>query len=148
MDYHDAHGPYIGAVASALTAAGLGATERYADPNDPRDGTIQITPAGILSGHTEVWVCWQEERGWWVLTEDERSGGREPFKGVTELRIATVASPETVTNAVIELSGLDVTAPGDSYADADFPVHEFDEDDPAFEAALAAYHPAEPATSD
>jgi len=142
IDYHDAHRPYLSAVADALTAAGVVVLDWSAEPNDPRDGSIQIQPIGALASHDEVWICWQEERAWFVLTIDERPDGRESAKFVHDMLICTVSSPETVVNVVIQRCGLDRTALADSFEDLDFSTHEFDIDDPAFEAALAAYAPS------
>ena len=40
--YHNAHEAYIGAVADCLDANGFPVADWFADPNDPRDGTIQL----------------------------------------------------------------------------------------------------------
>jgi hypothetical protein len=136
--YHEAHEAYISAVAAALTASGIEALDWYADPNDPRDGAVKTEPVGSWVDHDEVWIGWQEERAWAVLTIDKRTDSRYVY----DLDVCTVASPETVTNAVIAMAGLDGAAPTDNFSDEDFPGHEFDVDDPEFEAALAAYQEA------
>lgn len=138
--YHEAHEPYLGAVAAAFEAAGVEVITWFADANDPRDGAIQIDPAAVGSGADEVWVCWQEERRWYILTEHERAGGQEPAKVVVECICDTVASPETVVTSTLEHFKVSTEAvPGDDHPDVDFPDHTFDADNVALELALRRY---------
>lgn len=150
--YHDAHGPYIAAVAAALDAAGITTVSHFADANDPRDGAIELhtSETGVcrrVSSYDEVAVCWQEERGWWVLTVDRydepkwtgKGGYQTDSRQVYELGVAIVASPASVVLAVAEWAGLPLELDDDGHPDADFPGHEFDEDDVPLELALRHY---------
>lgn len=135
--YHDAHEPYIRAVAAALTAAGFEVLDWHADPNDPRDGAIQIRPVGDLD-HDEVWIGWSEERAWSILRIDEQEH-REPNRWVTDLNVGIVYSPWFVAGEVAEAAGLDFTLPDDGHPDVDFSGHTFDEDNIPLELALRHY---------
>lgn len=138
--YHAAHEPYLAAVADAFEAAGVEVITWFADANDPRDGAIQIDPEAVDSGADEVWVCWQEERRWYILTEHERPGAREPVKVIEECICDTVASPETVVRATLEHFKVSTDAVhGDDHPDVDFHGHEFDTDNVALELALRRY---------
>lgn len=135
--YHQAHEPYIQAVAAALTAAGVEVLDWHADPNDPRDGAIRVNVFGL--DYDEVWVCWQEERRWTVLLIDEHADGREPSRWVYDLEAGTVFSPESVVRAFAEHTGITLDPPADDFPDLDFPEHEFETDNVALELALRAY---------
>lgn len=135
-DYHRAHEPYINAVQQALTAAGFDVLDWHADPNDPRDGAVQIRPVGDLD-HDEVWVGWQEERGWHLLRIDEREHG-EANRWVTDLSVGLVYSPFSVAQAVAQEAGLTFLLPDDGHPDLDF-EHCFEDDDVPFELALRHY---------
>jgi hypothetical protein len=141
-NYHETHGPYIAAVAAALAAAGFPNDGGNAEPNDPRDGFIDLDLEPLRSAAPswtaeQVAVCWQEERGWWLLTvaDTTSSAGRYVYG----LDVATIAAPSTVVAAVAEKAGLNIEVAACGYPDVDFSAHEFDEDDPEFEAALAVY---------
>ena len=135
--YHDAHQAYIQAVADALTAAGFDVLDWHADPNDPRDGAIQIKPVGDLD-HDEAWIGWSEERGWSILRIDEREHA-EPNRWVTDLGAGTVYSPWFVAGQIAEEADLDFTLPDDGHPDADFPGHSFEDDNIPLELALRYY---------
>ncbi len=146
-DYHKAHEPYVHAVADTLAAAGFPNGGGNADPNDPRDGFVdldldklgQIDGKPIWPGQQQVAVCWQEERGWWLLTVADTASSDGRF--VYHLGVATIAAPSTVVAAVAEQAGLNIDVVDDGgRQDVDFPDHQQgDEEDPAFEAALAVY---------
>jgi hypothetical protein len=142
--YHSAHEPYAWAVVKTLENAGLVVDSWSAEPNDPRAIHIGFRVAAFHDPeHASVWlndevnVAWSEDRGWSVVTvaDSSKSDGRFVY----DLLIARVASPETVVNAVAEQVGERVIVPGDAFPDADFPEHAFEDDDPAFELALARY---------
>lgn len=139
--YHAAHEPYLSAVADAFEAAGVAVVTWFADANDPRDGAIQIDPKAVDSNADEVWVCWQEERRWYILTERERPpGGQESVKAVVECICDTVASPETVVRATLEHFKVSTDAiPSDDHPDMDFPGHYFETENVALELALRRY---------
>jgi len=144
--YHEAHEPYIAAVAAALDAAGFPTADFYADPNDPRDGAIKLDLGrqGTIGGqpiwrHDEVWIGWQEERGWWLLTEDRRPNGQDPSRFVYGLGVATVAAPRSVVLGVAERAGLTLELDDDGHPDVDFPGHQFTDDNVPLELALRHY---------
>lgn len=138
--YHAAHEPYLSAVADAFEAAGIEVVTWFADANDPRDGAIQIDPQAVDSSADEVWVCWQEERRWYLLTEHEQPSGRESVKVVVDCICDTVASPETVVRATLKHFKVSTdTIRSDDHPDVDFHEHEFDTDNVALELALRRY---------
>lgn len=157
--YHDAHEPYLRAVADALDAADIPTAGWFAEPNDPRDGFIDLDldRQPSIDGrpawpHDEVAVCWQEERGWWILAVDKldpphqnKGNWQTDQRNVYDLGVATVASPATVAAAVAEHAGLTVEIPDDGHPDLDFPDHQFDDDNPALELALRHYRTEAPA---
>jgi hypothetical protein len=144
IDYHERHEAYMSAVAAALAAAVFPNDGGNAEPNDPRDGFVglDLERLGTIDGKpiwtaTEVAVCWQEERGWFLLTIADPASNDGRF--VYELGIATIAAPSTVAVAVAEQAGLNIEVAADGHPDVDFPGHEFDDEDPEFEAALLHY---------
>ena len=141
------HEAYIDAVARAFDAAGFPTADCHADDNDPRDGWIgfDLDRQGTMDGkpiwpYDEVGVGWSEDRGWHLLTIDDPHGRDSRF--VSELDVARVASPWSVVMAVAEKAGLSLELTDDGHPDLDFPTHTFYDEDPAFEAALAAYREA------
>lgn len=88
----------------------------------------------------EVNLAWSEDRGWALVTvlESHRSEGRFVY----DLPVPRVAAPSTVAFAVAEQIGEDVAVHADAHPDVDFPDHSFEDDDPAFEQALAHYRKA------
>ena len=145
--YHRAHEAYIQAVYDAFAAADVPVRDWHADPNDPRDGAIEFDVKWVWDesgrpvwSHDEVWAGWSEDRGWHLLTIDDPDGRDSRF--VYGLPIARLASPETVVRAVADEAGVPVDVLADGFEDADFPEHTFEDDDPAFELALAVYREA------
>jgi hypothetical protein len=142
-DYHQAHEPYIRAVAAALAAAGFPNDGGNAEPNDPRDGFVDLDLGPLRTAvpgwkAEQVAVCWQEERGWWLLTVADTTSSDGRF--VYDLGVATVAAPSTVVAAVAAEVGLTKVPVSCDYPDVDFPDHvQEDEENPEFEAALAVY---------
>jgi hypothetical protein len=139
--YHDAHGPYIDAVALALEAAGFHTDDCFADANDPRDGWIgfDMGRQGTIDGrplwqYEEVGVGWSENRGWHLLLADGRDS-----RNVQELAVGRVAAPVSVVLAVAEQAGLTLELPDDGHPDGDFSEHTFEVDDIPFELALRHY---------
>ncbi|WP_329370192.1 DUF6292 family protein [Streptomyces sp. NBC_00669] len=133
-NYHDAHRPYIAAVVNALTTAGIGVSDWFADPNDPRDACITLTTDATephYPGQTIV-LTWNEEAGWLI-------GGGEPdelLNWVGELDTRDVLpTPQQVVAAARTAF---TTTPPTLYGLA--PVYrEFEDDNDGFEARLAAY---------
>jgi hypothetical protein len=140
IDYHDAHNAYIEACADAIRAAGYHVINAWGDPNDPRDGCIEITPTGKYAGYDELFLAWNEERGWNLVTGNGRDN-----RNAHDMGLALVASPSSVAREFAEMSGAIVLPAHDDHPDLDFD-HEFETDDPAFEAALAHYEPTTGAT--
>jgi hypothetical protein len=137
--YHEAHEAYIGAVADAFDAAGITALDWYADPNDPRDGAIQLDPKTLNTEYDGVWVGWQEERGWTVLQEVEHEH-RDNSKYVNDLNCCLIASPESVVRSVCEHFAIPPgSIKGDDFPDVDFGGHTFDVDNVGLELALRRY---------
>lgn len=142
--YHSAHQPYMTAVAAALAAAGFPNDGGNAEANDPRDGFVdldleQLEPVDgkPLWAVEQVAVCWQEERGWWLLAVADTTSSDGRF--VYPLGVATVAAPSTVVAAVAEQAGLPVDVTGDEHPDVYFPDHVFEDEDVVFELALGHY---------
>jgi hypothetical protein len=140
-DWHKAHDAYLGAVFGTLDAAKLTTGFWSANANDPRDGAVELDVEMLQTQADEVHLCWQEERGWWLIKEYERDGG-ENQKLLVDLDCCTIASPESVARSVAEHFSI---PPGsirpDGYPDEDFPEHGFEDDDAVFELALHRYHP-------
>jgi uncharacterized protein DUF6292 len=142
------HEAYIGAVADYLNANGFPVADWHADDNDPRDGNIALDMVrqGTIDGkpiwpHDEVHVGWTENRGWFLLTIDDRDGRDSRF--VYDLPVARLASPYTVADEVAGKAGLTLALPDCGFPDLDFPEHVCEDDDnPVFEAALARYREA------
>ncbi len=143
--YHDAHGPYISAVADALKAEGFHIDEWNADANDPRDGFIGIDTARMRETHPdnplwaneEVFAAWTEDRGWALVTVKDTSSSDNRY--VFDLLVGKVASPANVASEVAEKVGDGVSGIGDDHPDLDFPGHSFEDDDVPFELALRHY---------
>ncbi|GAA0493872.1 hypothetical protein Ade02nite_21020 [Paractinoplanes deccanensis] len=141
--YHQAHDPYIAAVAKAVAAVGYPVDDWSAEPNDPRDGYIGLnvdllseTSTKAIWTNEEVNLAWTEDRGWALVTvtESHRSDGRFVY----DLPVARVASPSTMAFALAEQVGDDVTVQPDNHPDLDFD-HSFEDDDVPFELALRHY---------
>jgi hypothetical protein len=148
IDYHKRHEAYVAAVADALASAGFASQYHFADANDPRDGAVELDLEQIHArfgpsvwSHDEVSVCWQEDRGWYVVTVDDPHGRDSRF--AYDLGVERIASPATVVVAVAEQAGVNVEVAADSHPDVDFAGHNFDDGDdngvPEFEAALLHY---------
>lgn len=145
----NAHEPYVQAVADALDANGFKTADWFADPNNPRDGNIQLdlTQQGSIDGKPiwssdEVHVAWDEDRGWRILHVTDPQG--RDSRWIAWLGLARVASPLSVVAAVAEGAGLNVELVGDDHPDVDFPEHDCQDDDEdiPFELALCHYRPA------
>lgn len=135
------HEAYIDTVAAALSASGFEVEDWWADLNDPLDGWIELKPVGVYDGTDEFGLGWSEDRGWFVLTIDDPHG--RDSRNVFDLLVGVVASPETVVRTFAGMAGVEASVPGDNYPDLPFDGHSFEDDDPEFEAALAAYGSAD-----
>jgi hypothetical protein len=142
-DIHE-HGHYIAAVAEAMHTAGLalpdpGKVFWDATDYDPRGGAIRLDVDALVTDHDEVWVSWREDQGWFVATVDD-ADGPSPRRHVFDLDCPTVSSPSSVVRVVRGYFGVPPDGRSDDdYPDVDFPDHHWEDDDPAFEAALAVY---------
>lgn len=131
------HEAYINAVAAALSTSGFDVEDWWADLNDPLDGWIELKPVGVYEGTDEFGLGWREDEGWFVLTVDDPQG--RDSRNVFDLFVGVVPSPETVVRTFAGMAEVRATVPGDSYPDLAFDGHSFEDDDPEFDAALAAY---------
>ncbi|MEU4578978.1 DUF6292 family protein [Nonomuraea sp. NPDC023979] len=73
ITYHEAHEPYMEAVADAFDAAGLAVEDWHADANDPRDGCISLAERDADGDQRHV--AWHEEQGWFYGTSAEDGHG-------------------------------------------------------------------------
>ncbi|MGK5682429.1 DUF6292 family protein [Actinoplanes sp. URMC 104] len=143
--YHQAHEAYIRAVADLLPFAGFHVDDWSAEPNDPRDGFIglhvaingEARDAGPIWENDEVNLAWSEDRGWALVSVAQSHTNDGRF--VYDLPVARVASPASVELAAAMQIGEECHPVADAHPDVDFPDHTFEDDDPAFEAALAHY---------
>src|SRR5205807_8795714 len=101
IDYHRAHESYIGAVVDALRAAGIAVADWLADPNDPRDGAIQLGEPGDDDDFAEEkWIGWDEQSGWmYGVDKDGRSG----LSGIRWAQLDVLPEPEAVVAWVREV---------------------------------------------
>lgn len=98
------HFPYIEAVVDALNAAGLTVTDWHADANDPLDAAVELDrelTAALYGETSEVWLCWTEERGWYLALSDERDNGN--LSGLTDLLVGVVPGPDEMVALVRDL---------------------------------------------
>ena len=141
--YHQAHEPYIRAVAATLDGAGLYTASWHAEPNYPRDGFIELdmNRQGVIDDHAlwpydEVGVAWIENQGWFLVCEQIQ--GRAS-RYVFNLNLERVVSPAAVAIAVGEKAGLTLEVDDDGHPDLDFPGHSFEDDNIPLELALRHY---------
>ncbi|GGN39143.1 hypothetical protein FHR83_006784 [Actinoplanes campanulatus] len=141
------HGPYIAAVQEALIHAGFETLNEHAEDEDPRGGGIQLDPrspaaADWFANWDEVWLGWNEDRGWALVCTEELAGG-EPKTFTFDSHLPRLAAPVSVVRMACGHAGVSVQAidalPEPAIPDADFPGHSFLDDDPVFEQALARY---------
>ncbi|WP_335981337.1 DUF6292 family protein [Streptomyces sp. CA2R106] len=135
MNYHDAHRPYIGAVVNALTTAGIGVDDWFADPDDPRDACIFLATAATETHYPgeAIVLSWNEEDGWLI------GGGQpnEPLNWVADIYTRDVLpTPQQVVTAARAAL---IAAPSTLYGLAPL-FREFEDDTDGFEERLAAYH--------
>jgi hypothetical protein len=141
LSCHQAHEPYIDAVAAAVQAAGVELADWGAEANDPRDGYLEPAPPigpGPEDEPGGLWIAWNEERGWFY---GETKGDGGEFAYVSYFGGAVLPDPETVAGLVALLvtgDGLPNQAP----AIGRWQYRSFDDEDDGFEADLASYHPA------
>ncbi len=129
IDYHEAHEPYMGAVADALEAAGLEVKEWFADANDPRDGCITLAE-GDEDGD-ERNVAWHEEKGWFYGISDER-GEINTMRWICD---DVLPDPADVVSAVRRCVAGDYSQASIEHGY----YRDFEDEDDGFEERLRAY---------
>lgn len=133
LSYHDAHEPYIAAVADALSEAGVRVADYHADGSDPRDGAIQLGESSedIDGPVREVWVCWTEEAGWFHGVDKD---GRSGLSAITWAHIGVLPEPAAV------VAWVRTPAKPFDFASLDRPHYRsFEDDGDGFEARLRDY---------
>lgn len=106
---HTAHRPYLEAVNRALQSTGIATTDHSAEPDDPRNGFIELdrTATSAVYGEQHTRLMWDEETGWLLGWggEDGRSDWLAPLLDdvlpvpadvVTALQAALAVKPATV----------------------------------------------------
>ncbi|MFI7643384.1 DUF6292 family protein [Nonomuraea sp. NPDC049400] len=95
--YHSIQELYAAAVADALDRAGISVSDYWADPNEPRELTLQLEFAP--GGYEELYIAWREDRGWyWVPYSD---AGEALGDFAKELDCDFLALPDDVAAAVL-----------------------------------------------
>ncbi|MFJ5608404.1 DUF6292 family protein [Streptomyces sp. NPDC093221] len=138
LNYHNAHQPYIAAVVSALTAAGIGVTDWFADPNDPRDACITLATYATephYPGETIV-LTWTEEAGWLI-------GGGQPNELLDWVGELDTRDVLPTPQQVVVIAQTAFTAPTRTLHGLAPVYREFVDDNDGFEQRLASYdtHP-------
>lgn len=130
MNYHEAHRPYMEAVARAMDAAGIQTGNVEAEPNDPRNGWIELsseTAQGAFGAETAA-VFWTEEQGWGIGWGDADHALLDYHSALPVGLLATPAEVVKVTRAAL------ATVPG---PDRGGYFRSFMDEDDGFEARLA-----------
>ena len=152
LPYHGAHEPYMAAVVTELTAAGVTVTEWGADTSEPRDGIITIASPDRPPG--SVTLAWSDTQGWRVMMPGADMAVFEPQETGLRLhgtRLPLAATPVQVVTAVAdELGTVPVpnvtgwTPPAGYDPHVTRPPEEPWDASPALEQALTVYvtHPA------
>jgi hypothetical protein len=140
LHYHRAHEPYITAVAHELQRCGVEVQEWWANPDEPRDGAIEL--AVPIRPYEETHFAWREDLGWY----DIRTKTSGTLGDVTvDLPVGHLAVPFEVATAICEVLGHPVTVdkpdwrpPADYNPDAVGPEAWWDAS-PDLERALTCY---------
>lgn len=147
LDHDRAHAPYLAAVAYELIRAGIEVEDWFANPDQPRDGAIELTVP--LPGNAETFLAWREDEGWYY-TRSKHGGGRADRTG--DLLVGLAATPDDVAAAYLAATAhprspaspeqLDWQPPADYNPDA-APALDETSVSPDLEHALASYttHP-------
>ena len=134
--------PYITAVADACHAAGLSVVDYWSDDIDPRDGGIHLLRrpgADPDNWEDTCGIYWDEARGW--MYGEPRNSGGELHNLLWFGDGALPAPAETAEQARRLISG---EMPADERRRLIDPTswRDHEDEDPEFEAALAAYRDA------
>lgn len=141
LSYHRAHEPYIAAVAYELNRAGIKYQDFYANPDEPRDGAIELTQP--LPGYEETHIAWREDHGWYYIPTSDRSNALGDY--TVDLPVGHLAVPHEVAVAVGEALNRPVsTLAPDWKPPADYNAEAVASDDwfdasPDLERALTCY---------
>src|SRR5690606_18967666 len=126
LDYHDAHGPYIRAVVTALETAGLGVADWFADPDDPRDGCITLADSAESGDRHFI--------GWDGTTGSAYGTGAQAVRlaGVRWICLDVLPEPSEVVEAVRNCMAGDYSEASQSGA----AYRDWSDEDDGFEAEL------------
>ena len=131
--YHQAHAPYITAVADALFDTGIPIVDSHANPDDPRDGAIHLAHLGADHDYDDGpqhWIAWTEESGWFFGIDHD--GG----SGLSALRWASIGVLPEPARVVEWLHRLSLPV---EFAEMRRPHYRDLDDDDTFDDELAAY---------
>lgn len=140
LHYHRAHEPYVTAVAHELQRCGVEVEEWFANPDEPRDGAIELSVP--LPGYEETHIAWREDLGWYYIVSADRS---EALGDSVDLPVGHLDEPFEVAAAVCKVLDHPVTVdtpdwrpPADYNPDAVQPEAWWDAS-PDLERALTCY---------
>lgn len=141
LHYHRAHEPYIAAVAHELQRCGVEVEDWWANPDEPRDGAIELSVP--LPGYEETHVAWREDMGWYYIPSSNR--GSALGDTTVDLPVGHLAEPFDVAAAMCKVLDHPVTVdkpewrpPADYNPDAVEPEAWWDAS-PDLERALTCY---------
>ncbi|ROO82560.1 hypothetical protein EDD29_0040 [Actinocorallia herbida] len=141
-DYYSLPELYMAAVADALDRAGVSVASHWANPDDPRNGAIELA---VPAPYEERHVAWSETDGWGYIPTTDTTKGGDRFE---VLPVDLLALPEDVVAAAMARLTRDkeprpaaAWTPPDDYTTAPFSQEEYCLE---LERGLAAYatHPA------
>jgi hypothetical protein len=137
---HEAHDPYITAVAHELQRAGVEVLEWFANPDDPRNGAIEL--ADPMPGYEQTHIAWREDMGWYYMPSSDSSSAHADR--TIELEVGFLDEPHEVAAAACKALDRPFTTerpdwrpPADYNPDAVAP--EGWDASPDFERALTCY---------
>lgn len=104
LHYHRAHEPYITAVAHELQRCGVEVEEWWANPDEPRDGAIELTMP--LPRYDETHVAWREDLGWYFIVSSDRGSA---LGDTIDLPVGHLDKPFEVAVAVCKVLDHPVT---------------------------------------
>lgn len=99
-----AHAPYLDAVATAISRAGLVITDHHADACDPRDGAIRLDAESTFAAFhgQEVTLAWDEERGWIYGSSREEDHGE--LSSIFGAGMGALPTPDEVATWALEIA--------------------------------------------
>jgi hypothetical protein len=105
LHYHRAHEPYIAAVAHELERLGVDVEEWFANPDEPRDGAIEL--AVPLPGYEQTHIAWREDMGWYYMPSKDNSSALADY--TVDLPVGHLAEPFDVAAAYCKVIDHPVT---------------------------------------